>query len=254
MLGRTADALIARFGWWNALRLLWQLQGARVRARGSRVEVNVPDLPFPVTLRARTTDASTLRQILRENRFAGSLPDSARFIIDAGANIGLATAYLATRYPSGRVVALEIEPGNVAMLRHNMRGYPNVSVVHAGLWSRTTRLAVQSPSGAEWAFQAAERHAADATEDVPGLTVSDVMVQFGATHVDILKVDIEGAEREVFGPTAEEWLDRVRLIAVELHDAFLPGCEAIVAGRLGTRFKRSRVGEYDVFERISRDG
>lgn len=252
MLGRTADALIARFGWWRALRLLWQLQGARMRARGSRVEVRVPDLAFPVTLRARTTDASTLRQILRENRFADRLPDSARFIIDAGANIGLATAYLANRYPSARVVALEIEPGNVAMLRHNMQPYPNVSVVHAGLWSRATRLSVESPSGAEWAFQAAERHATDATRDVPGLTVSDVMAQFGATHVDILKVDIEGAEREVFGPSAEQWLDRVGLIAVELHDAFLPGCEAIVAGRLEARFRRSRAGEYDVFERTSR--
>lgn len=249
MLGRTADALIARFGWWRAARLLWELQGARVRTRGSWVDVHVPDLASPVTLRARTTDASTLRQILRENRFAHILPDSAGFIIDAGANIGIATAYLASRYPSARIVALEIEPGNVAMLRHNMRGYPNVSVVHAGLWSRNTRLSVESPSGAEWAFQAREGSDTERRGDVPGLTVEDVMMQFGASQVDVLKIDIEGAEREVFGPTAERWLDRVALIAVELHDAFLPGCEAIVAGRLRGAFKRSRAGEYDVFER-----
>jgi hypothetical protein len=52
--------------------------------------------------------------------------------------------------------------------------------------------------------------------------------QAGFHHVDILKIDIEGAELEVFSNGAEEWLSRVNLIIIETHDRFRPGSEEAV--------------------------
>jgi hypothetical protein len=46
----------------------------------------------------------------------------------------------------------------------------------------------------------------------------------GVEHIDILKLDIEGAERELFNLGAEAWLGAVGQIIIELHDRFVPGC------------------------------
>ena len=42
-------------------------------------------------------------------------------------------------------------------------------------------------------------------------------------QIDVLKVDIEGSELDLFGRRTE-WLGRVRVLVIELHDRFRPGC------------------------------
>ena len=256
MLGRTADALITRFGWRRGLRLLMQLRLAQLLPGGGFVRVDVPMLAAPIYLRARTTDALVLKEFLLHGNFdfAPHVTPPPRFIVDAGANIGLISAFLATRFPEARIVALEIDPGNFEALRRNARPYPRVTPVHAGLWSLATTLTIANPDSGEWAYRAKEQpeegeHRSD--QSVPALTVADLMRQFDAREVDVLKVDIEGGELEVFGPAAEEWVDRVGLIAVELHERLVPGCERVVANRLRGRFARRRSGQLDVFTRAT---
>ena len=53
------------------------------------------------------------------------------------------------------------------------------------------------------------------------------MRDFGLAHIDILKVDIEGAEKEVFSDTSK-WIDRVGSLIVETHDHMKPGCSQSV--------------------------
>jgi hypothetical protein len=55
-------------------------------------------------------------------------------------------------------------------------------------------------------------------------TVSKLMTSVGADTVDILKVDIEGAEKDLFEARFEPWLDKVGVIAIELHDWLRDGC------------------------------
>jgi hypothetical protein len=59
---------------------------------------------------------------------------------------------------------------------------------------------------------------------VPAFTVDSLLSQMGWADVDVLKVDIEGAEREVF--ESASWMYRVRACMVELHDHLQPGCLA----------------------------
>ena len=243
----TAARLIRRYGAIAGIRLYIQIKRAKGSRAGTLVRADVPTLRHPVYLRARTTDALVLKQLAFEHVAAFHLPTPPAFIVDAGANIGLSSATLATRYPEARIVALELDAGNFAVLQRNVAPYPNVTPVHAGLWSRATTLGVANPETSAWAFRARESDAGGAV--VAGLSVADVMVRFDMPRVDLLKVDIEGGEREVFGADAEAWLDRVSWIAVELHDRLVPGCEAAVVGRLGSRFTRTRAGEYDVFQK-----
>ena len=52
---------------------------------------------------------------------------------------------------------------------------------------------------------------------VAAITRDRLMRDQGIDHIDILKVDIEGAEKEVFADTSA-WIDRVGSIIVELHE------------------------------------
>ena len=42
--------------------------------------------------------------------------------------------------------------------------------------------------------------------------------------VDIFKIDVEGAEKELFSANYEKWLEKTNVIIIELHDSFRDGC------------------------------
>ena len=66
------------------------------------------------------------------------------------------------------------------------------------------------------------------------------MAEFDIKHIDLLKVDIEGAEKEVFASSAY-WMSRVGAIAIELHDRFKTGCqESVDAATKEFELRRTR--------------
>jgi hypothetical protein len=48
------------------------------------------------------------------------------------------------------------------------------------------------------------------------------MMEMHLDRIDILKIDIEGAEKEVF-ESSSKWIDKVSVIMTELHDQIRPG-------------------------------
>ncbi|WP_261361958.1 FkbM family methyltransferase [Frigoriglobus tundricola] len=51
---------------------------------------------------------------------------------------------------------------------------------------------------------------------MPGVTLESLIGAAGFPHIDLLKVDVEGAEVELFR-TADRWIDRVNVICIEFH-------------------------------------
>jgi FkbM family methyltransferase len=146
------------------------------------------------------------------------------------------------------VVALEVDADNFALLERNTRPYPNIVAWHRGLWHGVTRMKIANPDARAWAYRGEE---ADGDPDsVAALGVADILDELGFPRADLLKIDIEGGELEVFTIGVERWIDRVDTIAVEVHDGHRPGCSAAVRGALATRgYRESRSGEYLVFRR-----
>ncbi|GLC27158.1 FkbM family methyltransferase [Roseisolibacter agri] len=219
------------------------------------MSVTVPGLAHPLLLRPGTSDVAVFEQVFLHGALDFPLSPAPTYIVDAGANIGLASIYLLAKYPTAQIVALEIEESNFELLRRNTRHYPNVTPIQAALWSHRTELELVDSDADKWAFQV--RAPEDATPSlpttrttrVPALGVTDVLARTQWPRIDLLKVDIEGAECEVFTPAASDWLGHVRVIAVELHDRLRPGCEAAVLDALGTRpFRRSQADDYTVLD------
>ena len=182
--------------------------------------------PFPsadLTLRFPSSDSRVWQQVFVENSYSLSLPSEPKLIIDAGANIGLSTVYFATRYPGAQVIAIEPEKSNFELLQHNTRNYANVTPMQAALWGHRADLHILDPGKGEWGFRAVPCEDDELPNRVETTTIESLLQQFGYEQISILKMDIEGGEREVFKDT-EKWLHCVDTIIVELHDNLVPGC------------------------------
>jgi FkbM family methyltransferase len=211
------------------------------------VPVRVPRLRRPVWLRTHSTDIEVFEQIFMKMELRLPLAAAPRTIVDAGANIGIASLWFARAYPDARIVALELEPGNCEMLARNTRGYPNIRVVNAGLWSHRARLRVVDSGYGAYAFHAAQAEA-DEPGTVPALGVADLADEVGG-RIDLLKIDIEGSEVAVFARGTEAWIDRVDAIAVEPHDRIFAEATDTIRAATAERFDESQVGEYLVYTR-----
>ena len=192
------------------------------RRKHGMIRLRLPPFKGPIHLRAGTSDFPTFEQIFRRREYDIAVDFSPRFIVDAGAHIGLAAVYFKTRFPASTVVCVEPSASNVELLRRNTQAYEDVHCVHAGLWSGPARLKVLDGDGT-WGFTTQPASSADG-ETVAAVSVGDLMRQFRRDRIDILKMDIEGAEKEVFSSGCETWLPKTKLLILELHDRDGEGC------------------------------
>lgn len=129
-----------------------------------------------------------------------------RIVIDLGANIGIETLRFAAFHPEAKIIAVESDGDNYRVLQQNTTGLERVKPLHAAAWGSKARFRIMKNENANMASTVSI--AADG--EVPGVTISELIEQLGVTELDILKIDVEGAEDSLFGPTISEWIGRVR--------------------------------------------
>jgi FkbM family methyltransferase len=239
-----------RFGTVAGLRVALALRRAIWSApANSTVTVQVRDLPRPIRLRAGTSDAEVFIQVFGDRQADFPVFGDPAVIVDAGANIGLTAIVLATRFPLAKVLALEVDRRNFSVLEENIRGYANIQPMLKGLWSKKTNIQITNPQADSWAFQTSEAQG-NGQPSIEALGVQDILCHFGYPKIDLLKIDIEGGEYEVFRDGVEDWIDSIGMIAVEVHDRFRPGCtEAIRRALEPHGFVESPWSEYLLFRR-----
>jgi FkbM family methyltransferase len=210
------------------LRGIFLVTKCRYLKRPMEIQVKAANIHQPMWLRMRTTDASVFEEIILNEEYLVERSLSPKVIVDAGANIGLTSIYFANKYPEARIFSIEPEAGNFRMLVKNAAPYPQITPIQAALWKDSTPLELSNPGDGNWGFQTRERGNSDSTTvSVPAITIDSLLKQFDLPSIDLLKVDIEGAEKEVFADSSG-WIDRIGGIMVELHDRYKPGCSETV--------------------------
>jgi len=131
------------------------------------------------------------------------------------ANIGITSLFLAARYPGATILSVEPHPENFALLKTNVAEVPRIVPIRAcvtGTPQRAVRFTTDSPA---WGNRIA-------TDDhgvlVPALTIEELCKQNGIEKIDLLKLDIEGAEEPVLENAT--FLARTEHIIVELHGQY----------------------------------
>lgn len=242
MLRRLLELFVnaEKIGFINALKI--KFQKAQI--------VNHKSLKFPVYLRPDTSDTTIFRHIFIEEQYKINIDFTPNFIIDAGANIGLASVYFKNAYPNATIVAIEPETENFNNCLKNTEKYSNIHAKKCGLWYRNTfTKAIDKYNLGKWGIVIEECEDDGSDNITATITVNDIMKEFNVSRIDLFKIDIETAEKPLFATNYEKWLPITKVIVIELHDRLLEGCAKTFFEAINTSIKNYtylQVGENTV--------
>ncbi len=220
----------------------------RLRRPGGLQSVALPGYRSEVLVRPASEDVVAFEKIFLMEEYEPPPGLEPELIIDGGANVGYSALYFAHHFPRATVLAVEPAPSNLELLRRNVESYPRVRVVPAALWGEPGRLRIEDPEADSLRFRVEPAPPGEPGE-VEATTVEALLAAAGGARIGLLKLDVEGAEREIFagGPA---WLERVDCLMVELHERYLAGCERAFEEAVGSYpFERYRQGENVVLVR-----
>ena len=188
---------------------------------------NILNMKVPLAFRPNTSDQWLLNKIFQEQEYNFKIANfEPRLILDCGANVGYSTAYFANKYPQAKIIAVEPEALNFKMLTYNTHFFDNVTCINSAIWYKEGYIKIlPDMPGNTLAFMTEDTNADD-PEALKTTTIATLLTDSGFDEIDFLKVDIEGAEREVFDDIArpDEWLPKVKVMTIELHDRMKVGC------------------------------
>jgi FkbM family methyltransferase len=189
------------------------------------------DCKYAFYLRDKTMDLGTYQQIFIDKEYnfvANSLP---KVIIDAGANIGLASIYFANKFPEAKIIAIEPEARNFELLEKNISKHLNIIPLQAALWGGEEQINLLDTGLGTNAYMTVQSDSSDTIKTpkhefksiINTVTIEKIFEDYNIDRVDILKIDIEGSEKEVFN-NSKNWIQKVDAIIIELHERMKDGC------------------------------
>jgi FkbM family methyltransferase len=168
-------------------------------------------------VRSGTTDLSTLNEALVLRPYLCSDLIELRedsVVVDVGANIGDFSIEVAALCPRGRIVAIEPVIESAAMIEINklLNELTNIEVVQVALGSSETEVEIKLAGNASSLYWKKGRQ----VQKVRQTNLSRLMDERRIGHIDLLKLDCEGAEWEIL-PNSSEVLPQISQICMEFH-------------------------------------
>lgn len=216
---------------------------SRDRQVTHQVRVRIHGKPFVVALRNNGSDVRILTSLLKDGEYEapGLNWGEIDTIIDAGANIGITSLYFHSLAPNARIVAVEPEPGNLQVLRRNVDlnaigaeivpaalwkdvGTMSLEVHHSAMAHKLTEAVFNDEGGTGDGAGASIHGQVDgdrprtggSSVEVATVNMPALLARFAARSVDLVKLDIEGAERAVL-ERPDEWIHAVKRFVIECH-------------------------------------
>lgn len=207
-------ACIDKFGLWNGLKIYSKLKFNWLHS------IQVPGISFPLSLRKNTTDKAVFDQVFLQDEYNFPISFTPEMIIDAGANIGLFSILMKNKFRNSTIIAIEPDSENMEWLQKNCKQYSGIQPVMAGLWSEDCKLKLIDEEGKS----GIRVMRGDDNDILNGISISTIMCTYGIKKIDILKLDIECSEKDLFLENYENWLPKTKIIIIELHDWIRLGC------------------------------
>jgi FkbM family methyltransferase len=228
---------IKRFGIIEGLRLGMTLGGGQANPTVSTEPLRLNELGAPLWLRPSVSDHSIFWQTWVRNQYdLSAFPQTKKLvarasamqargevpiIIDGGANIGLATRWFAKLFPFAHIITVEPDDDNMRVLMKNQQCIASqVTAVHGAISSRSGHCRVTQRERGSAGF-ITEACAAEDTGSVPSFGIMVLKEQVKTGRLWIVKLDIEGAQSELFSQNTD-WIDETDLIILELDDWQFP--------------------------------
>jgi len=144
-----------------------------------------------------------------------------RLILDVGANVGFSSMYFAEHFPNAKIIAFEPDLENFKMLSKNVNSINNCLFENKAIWSYQTTLAIADTfrDGESWSHSVTENLNVPYLYKIEATDLNSIINAYNINSIDLLKIDIEGAEGEVFSERGNlDFLNIVKILALEIHD------------------------------------
>jgi FkbM family methyltransferase len=208
-----------------------RFRAAHARGAEPPVEIRLRALGgAPIWIRPGSDDPWVVRELVTYgDHWPPVAMDAPQVILDLGANIGVAMALYAHRFPSARIVGVEPDQANADLCRRNVAAWGDrCVVVEAAVWIEDEPVTLAGRSTA-----ALKLVPGTAGAKVPGLTIGTLLKEHARSATgDYVKMDIEGAEHEVL-TRAAGWADSIRCLSVEVHAPYTVDACRTDLSRLG---------------------
>jgi len=205
---------------------------------------------FELCVRGQSTDVNFARGIFSRLEYPVlSGADSFDLIIDGGSNVGYSVAFFRQNYPKAKIVALEIEQSNYSLLCENTASMKGVECRNEALWKEATRVKIANPDSDRSGFlEKGEFHVAPCKDgNIQSTTILEILARYPLARGIIVKLDIEGAEAEVF-KDVKDWIRRVEYVFVEVH-----GCwKQVFDSLINVNYRGVMRGEYFIIQNLDK--
>jgi FkbM family methyltransferase len=208
--------------------------------------IKVPNLRHKVAIRNNSSDIPLFAHMFILREYDVSIEGEMKTIIDCGANVGLASLFFLSKFPGATIIAIEPERNNYRLLEQNLGKYENVTCINKGVWNKKALLEIQDTGRGNHAFIVTES-LTKSESTIEAISIDEIMNEFHLDKIDILKIDIEGSEEQVF-LSEPSWIKKVRMIFCEIHETMKPGLTAKIIALLNPYFKFTINAEYHVFK------
>ena len=145
-----------------------------------------------------------------------------KIIIDIGSNIGASILYFQRQFPTANIFGFEPHPDTFRILQKNVAHLPSVTIFNYGLGSAERRIAVRADAVNFGAFNTRgefkDRGFSAAEVECQIRRLDSVMNEIGIDRVDLIKIDCEGAEADIFSTLPDTILNQCQWIVGEFHD------------------------------------
>ena len=164
------------------------------------------------------------------------------FIVDGGANTGLFSLAVATKWPAAKIIAFEPVPANVDAIEAHLKAN------HAESLVKVENAALAGMNGKK-RFFLREANQGSFSAELPGVSINvdcRALAQYlpaNQESLKLIKLDIEGAEVEVLDALFENGGTKKTIVVMELHNTPLtkPWIEAL-ARRIGFALEFYEIG------------
>jgi FkbM family methyltransferase len=188
-----------------------------------------------IFLRKNSSDLKVFNQIFIKDEYRGLVdivtdyldPVTEKLtVVDLGANIGLTSAYMNCFFNYKKYIAIEPATDNFKLLLKNSSYdcFDAITAQQVAIWSSAVELSRVDHfrDNLDWSINYKEKgDDVSPGEKVNAITLTDLIELHQLDYIDILKIDIEGAEFKLFDQNQDiHWLSMVKFICVEIHPEF----------------------------------
>jgi len=208
-------------------------------AKGKIYSVQLRDLPSPVYVRRGTSDFLVLRDIFEDGEYEEvklfELPADSN-TLDLGGNIGMSVLYFSGLCPKSQLIGVEPDPDNFAMMQRNcesLTASKRAMLVQAFVAANDGEAGIDRSDDA-WGFKKTEGPVSG--EKVACVSIPSLLARAKWDHIDLMKCDVEGTEKELFADCTA-WIFKVKHLIVETHPPYLPENLFADLKRVGWEYK-----------------